>query len=137
MFVPWIAAIGRTDVAAATWKLKDAEPVAPVESVALTVTDDVPAVVGVPETTPAADIARLAGRPVAVHLYGAVPPVAVRVSGAMAVPAVAFWMPGFVTVTGAVPPPPPVSEAEFCGVGAATRKSAALLSVSVPAASRW
>ena len=64
-----LAAIGTTVPAGApTTKLNVAEPVAPVESVAVTVTDEVPAVVGVPETTPSAEIASPAGRPVAVHV---------------------------------------------------------------------
>nr|BFE76822.1 hypothetical protein GCM10020092_101230 [Actinoplanes digitatis] len=64
-------------------------------------------------------------------MYGAAPPVAARVSGAMASPAVAFWVPGSVTATAAVPPP------EFRGVGVAAAKSALLLSVSAPVAARW
>src|SRR5207244_1162446 len=115
-----MAAIGRTTVAATTVKPKDAEPLAPVASAAVTVTDEVPAVVGVPETTPSGEIVRPEGSPAAVQVYGAVPPEALRVSGAMAVPAVAFWVPGFVTVIVAVPP----SDAAFCGVGVAAWKSA-------------
>ncbi len=49
-----------------TVQLNDAVPFAPVVSVAVTVTDDVPAVVGVPEISPVeALIDNPAGRPVA------------------------------------------------------------------------
>lgn len=46
-------------------KVKDAEPDAPVVSVAVTVTEYVPAVVGVPEIRPLLLIDRPVGRPVA------------------------------------------------------------------------
>ena len=47
-------------------QVKLAEPEAPVVSLAVTVTEDVPAVVGVPEIRPLLLIDRPAGRPVAV-----------------------------------------------------------------------
>ena len=46
-------------------QVKDALPEAPVPSVAVTVTVDAPAVVGVPEIRPAELIDRPAGRPLA------------------------------------------------------------------------
>lgn len=49
----------------------------PHESVTVTTTESVPAVVGVPEITPAAHVSP-AGSPVAVHEYGGTPPVAAR-----------------------------------------------------------
>src|SRR5690348_4979614 len=98
VFVPWISAIGRTTAAAPTTKLKVASPVAPAASVAVTVTDDVPAAVGVPEMTPEPEISRPAGRPLAVQAYGVVPPLALRVNE-NAVPAVAFCVPGLTTET--------------------------------------
>src|SRR4051812_38183931 len=111
--VPWISAIDTVTAGAATTMVNEAEALTPPASVAVTVTVAVPASAGVPVSTPAADSVRPAGRPVAVQVYGVAPPVATRVSGAIAVPAVAFWLPGLVTAT-AVPPP---SDAAFCGVG--------------------
>ena len=52
-----------------------AEAEAPVASVALSFTEEAPAVVGVPPMT-APDSFRPAGRPVALKVNGAVPPVA-------------------------------------------------------------
>ena len=53
-------------MAAFTVQLNEAVPLAPVVSLAVTVTDDVPAVVGVPEISPVeALIDSPAGRPVA------------------------------------------------------------------------
>src|SRR5687767_13172277 len=51
-------------------------PVRDAESVAVTVTEDVPVAVGVPLTRPEELIDRPAGRPVAENVYGAVPPLA-------------------------------------------------------------
>src|SRR6202020_800134 len=52
-----------------TVQLKVADPDAPVVSVALTVTDDVPAVVGVPEIRPVEELTDSpAGRPVALSV---------------------------------------------------------------------
>ena len=54
------------ELAALTVQLNEAVPLAPVVSLAVTVTDDVPAVVGVPEISPVeALIDNPAGRPVA------------------------------------------------------------------------
>ena len=50
-------------------------------------------------------IDRPAGRPVADHVYGGVPPDALMVR-LVAVPTVPVWLPGLVTV-GLPPPPPP------------------------------
>jgi len=47
-----------------------------VESTTVIVTDDEPAAPGMPEITPAGEMARAAGRPVADQVYGVVPPVA-------------------------------------------------------------
>src|ERR1043166_2364066 len=91
-----------------TVQVNVAEPLAPVVSVAVTVTFDVPAVVGVPEMTPAALMVRPAGRPVAP--YVSVWPDAESVACTVrltAVPAAVLWFPGLVTVT-VLPPPPPV-----------------------------
>jgi hypothetical protein len=60
-------------------------------------TVEVAAVVGVPEIRPVeALIVRPAGRPVADHEYGVVPPVAASCS-VSAVPTVLVWAPGLVT----------------------------------------
>ena len=61
---------------------KVAEPVLPVESVTVAVTDDVPAVVGVPEMAPEEDADRPAGRPLTDQVYAGVPPVAASCSDA-------------------------------------------------------
>ena len=54
------------ELAALTVQLNEAVPLAPVVSLAVTVTDDVPAVVGVPEISPVEElIDSPAGRPVA------------------------------------------------------------------------
>ena len=50
--------------------------VAPAASFTVTTTVDEPGVVGVPEITPAGEIARPVGNPVALKVYGARPPVA-------------------------------------------------------------
>lgn len=49
-------------------------PDSPALSVAVTVTSEVPSVVGVPDTAPSAPRDRPTGRPVVDHVYGAVPP---------------------------------------------------------------
>src|SRR5689334_9480487 len=77
----------------------DALPEWLAESVAVTVTDDVAAVVGVPLMRPdELLIDRPAGRPVADQVYGVVPPDAVTVR-LTAVPTVPLWLPGLFTVT--------------------------------------
>src|SRR5581483_444668 len=87
----------------------EALPDAPVPSVTVTTTEDVPAVVGVPEINPdEALIDSPAGNPVA--LYVSVWPDAESVAETCrlaAVPTVEVWLPGFVTVT-VLPPPLPV-----------------------------
>jgi hypothetical protein len=101
------------------------------ESVAVTVTEEVPAVVGVPVTAPVAElIERPAGSPVAPKVTE-LPPVvswgAAMVSGLMAVPETFAWEPGLVTdrlstfqtsdtvpaepTVPVVPPPEPVANA--------------------------
>ena len=80
----------------------EAESVAPEPSVAVTVTDEVPAVVGVPLTVPVElSIDSPAGRPVADHVSVAVEEesVALTSTGAMAVPDRSDWSPGLVTDT--------------------------------------
>src|ERR1700722_12079458 len=79
---------------------KLAEPVAPVVSLAVTVTLDVPAVVGVPVIRPEELIDRPAGSPLAEK--ASVWPEAESVPwtcGLAAVPAVPVWLPGLATVT--------------------------------------
>src|ERR1700722_12150496 len=81
-------------------QLKEAEPCAPVVSVAVTVTFEVPAVVGVPEIRPVELIDRPAGSPLAVKV--SVWPDAESVAPTCrltAVPTVPVWLPGLVTVT--------------------------------------
>ncbi len=84
-----------------TVQLNEAEPVAFVVSLAVTVTVDVPAVVGVPVIRPVvALIDRPAGRPVA--LYVSVWPAALSVAltcRLTAVPVGVLWLAGAVTVT--------------------------------------
>src|SRR5918994_7433107 len=84
--VPWIWSIAMVP-AGFTVILKVAVAVASAASLAVTVTLDTPAVVGVPVTSPVVPlIDSPAGRPVADHEYGAVPPEAVTVKGAMGSP---------------------------------------------------
>jgi hypothetical protein len=52
----------------------------PFASFTATVRDTVPAAVGVPESAPPADIVSVEGCPLAVNVYGAVPPVAANVA---------------------------------------------------------
>ena len=86
-----------------TVQVKLVEPVAPVESFAVTVTDELPWAVGVPEITPVpALIDRPAGRPLAVQVYGAVPPVALSCT-LTGLPTVPDWLPGLLTLTGLGP----------------------------------
>src|SRR5215469_13144502 len=88
-------------------QLKLAEPCAPVVSVAVTVTDEVPAVVGVPEIRPLLElIDRPAGRPDALQVK--VWPDWLSdadIWRLAAVPTVPVLLPGFVTVTVLVPLP--------------------------------
>ena len=80
----------------------EAESVAPESSVAVTVTDEVPAVVGVPEMVPVElSIDNPVGRPVADQVSVAVDEVsvAVTVTGVMAEPDRSDWSPGLVTDT--------------------------------------
>src|SRR5215831_17438879 len=83
-----------------TVQLNAAFPEAPVVSVAVTVTLEVPAVVGVPVISPEEEIDSPAGRPVAVKV--SVCPDAESVAlicTLTAVPTVEVWVPGLVTVT--------------------------------------
>src|SRR3954453_18581907 len=85
-------------------KVKDALAVADAASGAVTVTLEVPAVVGVPEMTPLDALRdRPAGSPVAVQLYGVVPPDALSVNDTP-VPTVPVWVAGLVRVNAPVPP---------------------------------
>jgi hypothetical protein len=71
--------------------------------VTVAVTVDVPVVVGVPEMTPVAElIDRPAGSPVALKVYGVVPPEADRVRLA-AVPTVEDWLPGLASASATGP----------------------------------
>ena len=91
-----------TDTELVIVQANEAESVAPEPSVAVTVTDEVPAVVGVPLTVPVElSIDSPAGRPVADHVSVAVDEesVAVTSTGAMAVPDRSDWSPGLVTDT--------------------------------------
>jgi hypothetical protein len=60
---------------AAMVMLKEPETVPPLESVAVTDTWNVPAVVGVPLKVPVVESVNPGGRPVAVKVYGPLPPV--------------------------------------------------------------
>jgi hypothetical protein len=84
---PMTAFVGALDVKVTDWVagaiviVNAADACRPGASVAVTVTVKeplVPLVVGRPERCPFADRTRPAGRPVAVHVYGVVPPDAVR-----------------------------------------------------------
>ena len=69
------------------------------ESRAVTVTSNRPSAVGVPDTVPVeAPMVTPGGSPVADHVYGLVPPDAVRVNGVIAVPRVPVLSPGSPTV---------------------------------------
>ena len=86
--------------AAFTVQEKLAEPLAPVVSVAVTVTDEGPAVVGVPEIRPEEEIDSPAGNPVAdqvrVWPLAESAPCICKLTG---LPTVEVWLPGLVTVT--------------------------------------
>ena len=85
-----------------TVQAKLAEPAKEASSVAVTVTDEVPLVVGVPLMAPVElSMESPAGRPVADQLRMAVDEESfpAMASGAMAEPDVAVWAPGLVTVT--------------------------------------
>jgi hypothetical protein len=87
--------------------VNDADPDAPVESFAVTVTFEVPALVGVPEIRPDELIDNPAGKPDAeyVKVCPAAESVACTCSPLIAVPTVPLWLPGLVTVT-VLPLPP-------------------------------
>jgi hypothetical protein len=83
-------------------QVNEAEPEAPEPSVAVRVTGDEPAVVGVPEMVPVdGSMARPAGRPVADHVTAAVDELSVAesVTGVMAEPDRSDWLPGFAADT--------------------------------------
>jgi len=99
---------GQPPVVLLTTQLNEADPEAPVPSLAVTVAVDVAAVVGVPVIRPEELMDRPAGRPVALKV--SVWPDAESVAltcRLTAVPTVELWLPGLVTVT-VLPPPPPV-----------------------------
>src|SRR5690242_18675216 len=77
-----------------------------------------------------ASMERPVGRPVALHKYGEVPPLAEGCSVAMAVSFTLFWSAIEARVRGEPGSVPPVA---FCGLGVAgAAKSMLLLSVSLP-----
>ena len=86
-----------------TLQAKDAEPVAPVPSPAVTVAEKVPTTLGVPLMTPVEElIERPAGRPDEDHVNVVVVPFesdAATVIGVIATPPGEVWAPGEVTVT--------------------------------------
>jgi hypothetical protein len=89
------------EVVALTVQVKEALPLAPVESVAVTVTEDEPEAVGVPEIRPVDElIDKPAGSPLAeyVNVWPEVESLA-ETCRLAAVPTVAVCVPGFVTVT--------------------------------------
>src|SRR5712691_1492636 len=99
---------GAPEPLAFTVQLNEADPAAPVVSLAVTVTVEVLAVVGVPVIRPDEEIDSPAGRPVALKV--SVWPEAESVAAICwltAVPTVDVWLPGLVTVT-VLPPEPPV-----------------------------
>src|SRR5258708_22027482 len=87
-------------------QLNVADPCAPVVSVAVTVTELVAAVVGVPVIRPEELMDRPAGRPVAekVRVWPEAESLALTCK-LTAVPTVPDWLPGLLTVT-VLPPPP-------------------------------
>src|ERR1035438_3886455 len=93
-----------------TVQVNEVLPEAPVVSVAVTVTVEVPAVVGVPEIRPEELMDSPAGSPVAVsvRVWPDAESVAV-ICRLAAVPTVEVWLPGLVTVT-VLPPPPGVGD---------------------------
>src|SRR5262249_6947749 len=96
-----------------TVQVKLVDPLAPVVSVAVTETLEVPAVVGVPEIRPLELIDSPARRPEAVEL--SVCPAAgwlAVICRLTAVPVLVVWPPGLLTVTVLPPPPPPEVKAE-------------------------
>ena len=99
---PWLPGLA-TDTVLATVQVKVADPEAPVESVAVSVTEQVHGAVGVPLIVPVDElIERPAGRPVADHVKDVMPDsesVAELVTAVMAVPVTADVLPGFATVT--------------------------------------
>jgi hypothetical protein len=91
-----------TETVLVTVHENEAESLAPEQSVAVTVTDDEPAVVGVPEMVPEeGSMARPAGRLVTDHVSVAVDDesVAATSTGVMAAPEMSDWSPGLVTET--------------------------------------
>src|SRR5262249_55567475 len=85
--------------------VNDVLPELPAVSVAVTVTVNVPAVVGVPDTVPVDDpMLNPGGSPAADQVYGGVPPDAVIVNDVIGVPTVPVLFPGLFTVTPAGAP---------------------------------
>lgn len=92
--VPGLVTVGAVPVV----HVNDALPASREWSVAVNVTAYVPADVGVPEARPEVElILNPVGRPVAVHVYGVVPPDAAACNDAATLTA-EYWAPGFVTV---------------------------------------
>ena len=78
---------------------KRAEPDAFVPSVAVTVTLEVPAVLGEPEISPALEMLRPAGRPVALKVRGEFPESVAEIGRLVAELTAPVWLPGLVTDT--------------------------------------
>jgi hypothetical protein len=101
---------GQLPTAEFTVQVKLADPLAPVESVALTVTRSAPAVVGAPDIRPEELIESPAGRPVEENVRLAPPESVADICRLTDDPTVVVWLPGLVTVTvlpvGPVEPPP-------------------------------
>lgn len=94
-----------------TVQVKEVEPLAPVESLAVTVTEDEPAVVGEPLMRPEELIDKPAGRPLAVKVSEAPPESVAAICKLTAEPTVVVCVPGLVTVTVLPVLPPPQSVA--------------------------
>lgn len=99
------------DVLAFTVQVNDAEPLAPVESLAVTVTEEDAAVVGAPVMRPEELIASPAGRPVSEYVRLRPPESVAEICRLTEEPTVVVWVPGFVTVTVLPVEPPLHSEA--------------------------
>src|SRR6476620_5024649 len=83
-----------------TVQVKAAVPVAPVESVPVTVVLETPAVVGVPDIAPVELlIDRPVGSPVAAYVREPLLVLLAEICRLTAVPTVEVWLPGLVTVT--------------------------------------
>src|SRR6266851_4855044 len=99
-WVPGLVTVTMLPPGLLTTQLNEADPEAPVPSVAVTTVVEVAAVVGVPVISPEELIDSPAGRPVAVKASVWPVPESVAVICLLtAVPTVELWLPGLVTVT--------------------------------------